>query len=154
MTTSKPWATPKPWSASNRQVGERNVTVCGVCSKTLKWNKKQNKTEKRKTSHWCSSPADHRSAPVCGPDVRPQPAPHLLRCRQVAGAVPVVQGQRGGEAPQTDDRRRTHVTFPCCIFFSDHARCTSHTMLPHWETSGQRSPIRAATHGSGCIGCE
>lgn len=53
-----------------------------------------------KCSQRCSSLADYRSAPVCGSHVRPQPAPHLLRCGQVASAVPVVQDQRGGELPK------------------------------------------------------
>lgn len=43
------------------------------------------------------SNADHRSAPACGSPVWTQPAPQLLRCGQVARALPVVQEQRGGE---------------------------------------------------------
>lgn len=61
------------------------------------------------------SPADHRSAPVCGPHVWTQPAPHLLRCGQVAGAVPVVQDQRGGETPKLF--RRAVTGFMLLFFF-------------------------------------
>lgn len=53
------------------------------------WQRKQSRPTQ--CSLRCSSPADHRSAPVCGSPVWPQPAPHLLRCGQVTGAVPVVQ---------------------------------------------------------------